>query len=116
MTGAQLRGLIEAMLGKNQVDDHVSGLTIKYDRTRPKGSRIVSATMVDGSQLSDAGTYNVIVNDFLATGGEGYDAGKRATSMRPLNIVDLDALIDYLKSLPEPITAPTEVRIAPVSP
>jgi 2',3'-cyclic-nucleotide 2'-phosphodiesterase (5'-nucleotidase family) len=116
MTGAQLRGLIEAMLGKNQVDDHVSGLTIKYDRTRPRGSRIASATMADGSQLSDARTYNVIVNDFLATGGEGYDAGKRATSMRPLNIVDLDALIDYLRSLPQPITAPTEVRIAPVSP
>jgi hypothetical protein len=29
--------------------------------------------------------------------------------------VDLDALINYLKSLPSPITAPTEVRIAPIS-
>jgi 5'-nucleotidase len=116
MNGVQLRGLLEAMLGRNSVDDHVSGLTIRYDRSKPKGSRLVSATMADGSQLNDAKTYNVIVNDFLATGGEGYDAGKRATASRPLNIVDLDALIDYLKSLPEPITAPAEVRIAPVSP
>jgi len=116
MTGAQLRGLIEAMLGKNQVDDHVSGLTIKFDRSKPKGSRIASVTMADGTPLADTKTYNVIVNDFLATGGEGYDAGKRATASRPLNIVDLDALIDYLKSLPEPITAPTEVRISPVAP
>ena len=63
-----------------------------------------------------AQTYNVIVNDFLATGGEGYNAGGRATAARPLKVVDLDALIDYIKSLPSPITAPTEVRIAPISP
>ena len=55
------------------------------------------------------------LNDFLATGGEGYDAGKRASSSRPLDIVDLDALIDYLRSLPSPFTAPREVRIAPVT-
>jgi 2',3'-cyclic-nucleotide 2'-phosphodiesterase (5'-nucleotidase family) len=115
MTGAQLRGLLEAVLGKNSVDDHVSGLTIKFDPSKPKGSRLVSATMADGTPLSDTKTYNVIVNDFLATGGEGYNAGGRAAASKPLNIVDLDALIDYLKTLPEPITAPTEVRITPVT-
>jgi len=75
----------------------------------------VSATMSDGSPLSDTRTYTVIVNDFLATGGEGYNAGQRATSMKSTNIVDLDALIDYLRSLPSPITAPAEVRIAPIA-
>lgn len=115
MTGSQLRGLLEAMLAKARVDDHVSGLNIKYDPSKPSGSRLISVTMSDGAPLSDAKTYNVIVNDFLATGGEGYDAGKRATASRSLNIVDLDALIDYLKSLPSPITAPTEVRISAVN-
>ena len=114
MTGAQLRGLLDAMLSK-PVNDHVSGLTITYDPWRPAGLRIVSATMADGSPLSDTRAYNVILNDFLATGGEGYNAAGRATASRPLNIVDLDALIDYLKSLPAPIAAPTEVRIAPVA-
>jgi 2',3'-cyclic-nucleotide 2'-phosphodiesterase (5'-nucleotidase family) len=116
MTGSQLRGLLEAMLARNSVDDHVSGLTIKYDPARAKGARIVSVTIADGTALSDTKTYNVIVNDFLATGGEGYNAGGRATVSKPLNIVDLDALIDYLKTLPDPITAPAEVRIAPISP
>lgn len=116
MTGSQLRGLLEAMLAKNSVDDHISGLTIKYDPSRAKGSRIVSVTMADGTPLSDTKTYNIIVNDFLATGGEGYNAGGRASVSKPLNIVDLDALIDYLKALPSPIVAPTEVRIAPISP
>ena len=115
MTGAQLRGLIEAMLGKQPVNDHVSGLTIRYDPSKPKGSRIVSVTTADGAPLSDTRSYNVVLNDFLATGGEGYNASGRATASKPLNIVDLDALIDYLKSLPAPITAPAEVRIAPIS-
>jgi 5'-nucleotidase len=114
MTGAQLRGLIELMVAKS-VNDHVSGATIRYDPSKPVGSRIVSVTMADETPLADNKTYNVIVNDFLATGGEGYNAGGRATGSRPLNIVDLDALIDYLKSLPSPITAPAEVRIAPIS-
>jgi len=115
MTGAQLRGLIEAMLGKQPVNDHVSGLTIRYDPSKPRGSRIVSVTTADGAPLSDARSHNVILNDFLATGGEGYNASGRATASRPLNIVDLDAFIDYLNSLPSPITAPSEVRIAPIS-
>jgi 2',3'-cyclic-nucleotide 2'-phosphodiesterase (5'-nucleotidase family) len=115
MTGVQLRGLLEAMLGKSSVDDHVSGMTVRFDPSKPKGSRLVSVTMADGSLLTDTKTYSVVVNDFLATGGEGYDAGKRASAMKSLNIVDLDALIDYLRSLPSPITAPTEVRIAPIS-
>jgi 2',3'-cyclic-nucleotide 2'-phosphodiesterase (5'-nucleotidase family) len=116
MTGAQLRGLLEAMLSKRAANDHVSGLTIRYDPSRPAESRLVSVTTADGSPLSDTKTYNVIVNDFLATGGEGYNAGGRATASRPTGVVDLDALIDYLKSLPNPIAAPTEVRIVPLSP
>jgi hypothetical protein len=55
------------------------------------------------------------MNDFLATGGEGYNAGGRATSSRPLKINDLDALVDYLGTLPQPVSAPIEIRIAPVS-
>jgi 2',3'-cyclic-nucleotide 2'-phosphodiesterase (5'-nucleotidase family) len=114
MTGVQLRGLLEQMLNKDRVNDHVSGLTIKYDPAKPAGSRIVSVTMADGTPLSDARTYNVIMNDFLATGGEGYNAAGRATSSRSLDIVDLDALINYMATLPSPIVAPTEVRISPV--
>ncbi|HEV7837366.1 MAG TPA: 5'-nucleotidase C-terminal domain-containing protein, partial [Gemmatimonadaceae bacterium] len=113
--GQQLRGLLEAMVGKKTVDDHVSGLSVRFDASKPAGSRIVSVTMADGMLLSDARSYNVIVNDFLATGGEGYNAGGRATSSRALNIVDLDAFNDYLRTLPQPIAAPTEIRIAPIS-
>ncbi|HLA14949.1 MAG TPA: 5'-nucleotidase C-terminal domain-containing protein, partial [Gemmatimonadaceae bacterium] len=115
MTGAQLRGLLEVMLAGSGPDDHVSGMTVRYDPTKPKGSRVVSVIMANGEPLSETRTYRVIVNNFLLAGGEGYDAGARATSSTALNIVDLDALISYLQQLPTPVTAPTEVRIAPIS-
>ncbi|HEU4749167.1 MAG TPA: 5'-nucleotidase C-terminal domain-containing protein [Gemmatimonadaceae bacterium] len=115
MTGAQLRGLLEVMLAGSGPDDHVSGMTVRYDATKPKGSRVVSVTMANGEPLSETRTYSVIVNNFLLAGGEGYNAGARATSSRALNIVDLDALISYLQQLPTPVTAPAEVRISPIS-
>jgi len=114
MTGAQLRGLLETMLASGRPDDHISGMTVTYDSTRASGSRIVSVTMADGQPLSDAPTYRVILNNFLLAGGEGYDAGARALSSAPIGKSDLDALIEYLQQLPAPVTAPTEVRIAPV--
>jgi 2',3'-cyclic-nucleotide 2'-phosphodiesterase (5'-nucleotidase family) len=89
-------------------------MMVKYDSTKSGGSRVVSVTMANGEALSDTRTYRVVVNNFLLTGGEGYDAGARATSSSPLNIIDLDALIRYLQQLPTPLTAPTEVRIAPI--
>jgi 2',3'-cyclic-nucleotide 2'-phosphodiesterase (5'-nucleotidase family) len=76
--------------------------------------RLASVTMANGEPLSDSRTYSVIVNNFLLAGGEGYNVGARGTSSIPLNIIDLDALIDYLRQLPTPVTAPTEVRIAAV--
>ncbi|MEX2109211.1 MAG: 5'-nucleotidase C-terminal domain-containing protein [Gemmatimonadaceae bacterium] len=115
MTGAQLRGLLEVMLGGQSVpDDHISGMTVTYDPAKPSGSRVASVTMTNGEPLSDSRTYRVIVNNFLLAGGEGYNIGARGTSSRSVNIMDLDALIDYLRQLPTPVTAPTEVRIAPV--
>jgi len=115
ITGGRLRELLEVMLAEGEPDDHVSGLMVKYDSSRPKGSRIVSATTANGEPLSDVKTYSVIVNNFVLHRGEGYDLESRAVSSTPLSIIDLDALIQYLQQLPTPVMAPTEVRIAPVA-
>ena len=110
MTGAQLRDYLEGVVARDEVRDHVSGVTIGYNPDLPVGKRIVSLTFPAGRTLADGATYNVIVNDFMATGGEGMGvpAGARST---PLGVVDLDALVSYLKSLPSPVRAPTEARI-----
>jgi 2',3'-cyclic-nucleotide 2'-phosphodiesterase (5'-nucleotidase family) len=110
MTGAEVREYFEKLLGGESVGVHISGATIGYDPSKPAGSRIVSLRLADGRTLSDNGTYNVIMNNFMATGGSnmGPPAGSQST---PLNIVDLDAVVDYVRTLKSPITAPTRARI-----
>jgi 5'-nucleotidase len=110
MTGVQLRDYLERVVSRDEVRDHVSGVTIGYNPDLPAGRRIVSLTFPEGHTLAEAGTYNVIVNDFMATGGEGMGPPQGAEST-PLGIVDLDALVSYLKSLPSPIRAPADARI-----
>jgi hypothetical protein len=70
--------------------------------------------MADGEPLIDSRTYTVIVNNFVLYRGEGYNVESRAISSAPLDVIDLDAFIRYLQQLPSPVTAPTEVRIAPI--
>jgi hypothetical protein len=47
----------------------------------------------------------------MALGGEGLGFTRGAIRTEPLSIVDIDALIAYLRKLPQPVHAPTEVRI-----
>ena len=110
MTGAQVREYFEKLLGGNEIPVHVSGITIGYNPEKPKGQRIVSLQLPAGRTLVDDAIYNVIVNNFMGTGGSnlGPPEGVRIT---PLDIIDLDALIGYVKTLKSPITPPSESRI-----
>jgi 2',3'-cyclic-nucleotide 2'-phosphodiesterase (5'-nucleotidase family) len=64
----------------------VSGLTVEADLSRPPGQRIVSLK-VDGAPLDDDRRYRIATNDFLARGGDGYDAFRDA----PHFLADNDA-------------------------
>ncbi len=50
----------------------VSGLRYTFDPAKPAGSRIVDVTMDNGSPLDPAKKYTVVINDFMAGGGDGY--------------------------------------------
>jgi 5'-nucleotidase len=75
--------------------------------------RLGTVTMSNGAPLDTAAQYRVILNDFMALGGEGLGFTSGAVRTEPLSLVDLDALIAYLRKQPQPVRAPTEVRIAP---
>ena len=110
MSGSDLREYLERLVARDELRDHVSGVMIGYNPDLPKGKRIISLTLPAGRTLSDGALYNVIINDFMATGGDNWlpPADARVT---PLNIVDLDALVGYMKMLPSPIKPPMETRI-----
>jgi 2',3'-cyclic-nucleotide 2'-phosphodiesterase (5'-nucleotidase family) len=93
---------------------HISGAVIEYDTTRTPGSRIVSAR-VGGAPLDDNRSYTVVLNDFEYTGGSGLGFGNAVRRAENLDLVDLDAFVDYLQHLPQPVSAPNDKRfvIAP---
>ena len=113
VTGKSLRGYLASLVNRTP-SVHVSGVTITYDSTKVGAARFVAATLSDGREIRDDAQYSVILIDFLVTGGDGLALTSGALHTDILPIADLDALVEYLKSLPQPIRAPTVVRIKPI--
>jgi hypothetical protein len=54
--------------------------------------------------------YTIVITDFLATGGLGLGFPDPSAVTNDLSILDLEASIAYLRSLPVPVRAPRERR------
>jgi 5'-nucleotidase len=115
VSGKSLRAYLEKLVGK-PLNAHISGVTITFDSTKAPGARIVSARLADGKEIREDAQYALILNDFLATGGDGLGVTTGALRTEILPIVDLDALVEYLKSRPQPVQAPADARIIVVPP
>jgi 5'-nucleotidase len=113
ITGAALREYLERIVARSTLNAHVSGVVVHYDPAKPAGARISSVTMSDGRPLDDRATYTITLNDFLVTGGDNLALPAGATPARSLDIIDLEALIDYSRSRPQPVAPPTERRLIP---
>jgi 2',3'-cyclic-nucleotide 2'-phosphodiesterase (5'-nucleotidase family) len=114
--GADMRRYFEKVVGGRRLSAWVSGVKIVYDSTRAPGSRITSLVLGDGRPLDDGATYSVVINDFMLTGGGSLDFPGQPIASEPTNVTDLDALIAYLKRLPQPINVPVEKRIRAANP
>lgn len=111
LNGAQLlEALEQGLTERGEPDTHVSGLTVTVDPSAPFGSRVRSATLEDGSVVLPSGEYTVTVNDFMAEGGSGYLVLTRGADVVRTGIVDLDALIEHLRSRPAPFPVPAQGR------
>jgi 5'-nucleotidase len=115
LTGAQILTLLNQQWQPQQDGTttvrilQVSGISYTYNDTRPLGDRIVSA-QVGGQPLNPAATYTVTVNSFLADGGDNFRVLREGTN-RIGGPVDLEALITYIQSLPQPFSYAAEGRI-----
>jgi hypothetical protein len=80
-----------------------------YDTSRAPGQRLVSATLARGGAIRPDGRYTLVLNDFMATNA---DYGPPSSlSVEPLRISDLEALIRWAGSRPQPIQPDTTARI-----
>jgi 5'-nucleotidase len=115
VNGKGLRDYFERLVAR-RINVHISGAKLTYDSTKTTGPRLVSAELADGRQIRDDATYTIVMTDFLVTGGDGLSLAASALKTEPLNIVDLDAIIDYVRALPQPVRAPAEPRITATAP
>lgn len=117
MTGAGVREALEQQWGPEQGGAerfywlHVSGLRARWDASAPLGRRIVSLTDSDGKPMDPQRTYTVVMNSFLADGGDGFTAFSDVKD-RVNGPNDLDALIAYMASNPNVV--PATDRTGPV--
>ena len=82
-----------------------------YDLSRPTGQRIVSAEL-GGKPIDPAARYRVTVNNFLASGGDGFSVLTQGIDTFDAGL-DLDALEAWLATNPE---APEVGRARNVTP
>ncbi|MEO8560905.1 MAG: 5'-nucleotidase C-terminal domain-containing protein [bacterium] len=110
LTGESLQTYLARMVSR-RLNAHVSGVSITYDSTKSGNARFVSATLAGNKRIDPKGTYRLILNDFLATGGDGLGLTKAAIKTEVLETSDLDAFMEYLRTRSQPVTAPAEIRI-----
>ena len=60
----------------------MSGLTVRYDPSRPAGRRVLSIS-VGNAPLNPNKIYRVATNDFLARGSDGYTTFGTAKALLP---------------------------------
>ncbi|MEK6768491.1 MAG: 5'-nucleotidase C-terminal domain-containing protein [Gemmatimonadota bacterium] len=111
VTGVVLRQALEHAAGGGDARAHVSGVRVRVDPRAPEGRRVTSITLENGRPIEDSTHYVLAVPDFMASGGSGY-AMLRGLPAENTGVVDLDAFIDYLRQLPQPIrVVPSEPRV-----
>ena len=111
--GHALRQYVERLVDERAPGAHISGATVHYDSRRPVGARVQSMTLASGERVRDDGRYALVMSDFMATGGDGLQLTAAITPEK-LKIVDVEALRDYLRQLPQPVAPPSERRLIDV--
>jgi 5'-nucleotidase len=109
VSGKVLKQALEHALAGDGPDAHVAGIVVWYDPGKPSGRRVQRLRLTNGTGVDDGRTYTLAVGDFLAAGGGGYTMLQGAPSGE-VGVTDLDALIQYLAVLRQPISAPDDRR------
>ncbi len=83
----------------------VSGLRYTFDLARPAGDRVVKVevrTKEGFLPLDPGATYRVVVNNFIANGGDGFTVLKEAQGYRvDTGFADAESFMEYLQELKE---------------
>jgi len=102
LRGSQIYALLEEQWnggrditrGLLQVSD---GFTYAWDPKRPVGSKVVpGSVMLNGAPVAQDSSYRVVVNNFLAEGGDAFPTFAQGSERAETGVRDIDALAGYL--------------------
>lgn len=97
MKGRDIRALFEHGAGlTNGILQVSKSVAMTYDEKKPVGSRVVAVT-IKGEPLDDEKIYKLLTSNFLADGGDGFQAFSRRLSYKNTSVEMLQAMIKYLK-------------------
>lgn len=99
LKGSDLKRVIEnGILNTNVGWVQFSGMKVYYDPTAPAGNRITSMRLPDGTKIEADTYYTVVTNDFMATGGDGYNFSG-ARNMVDTGMPIRDAMVNEIRTL-----------------
>jgi len=75
----------------------LKGTVIKYNESFPYGKRVIYCS-INGKLLDEKSTYKILTNNFLAEGGDGFLAFKKATAKKDTHIEVIQTMIEYMKT------------------
>jgi len=99
LTGAQIKAVLEQCFPPVATSTkmlQVSGIKYTVQLSAPANAKIIGLTLADGTPINPVTTYRVAVNNFLATGGDGFTVFKQGTNQFNTGISDITALVDYV--------------------
>lgn len=116
LTGAQLKDLLEqqwADPARPRILQISKGFSYVWDGSKPLGKHVIAERMtLNGEPIERARNYRITVNNYLASGGDGFTVLKGATAAR-FGVYDVDALYVYFQAN-SPISPSSPARIARV--
>ncbi len=126
LTGKTLKAILEHGVARSGAGEdgepgrfpQVSGISFKFDTTKPAGNR-VTEIMVGGKRLAETAKYTLATSDFLVSrGGDGYTMFKDAKVLTPAETSPKDSEVfeEAIKNAPDKTIAPViENRIVKIN-
>lgn len=117
MTGAQVRSVLEQQFGGcgGQTTARVMQIssTLKYESDPGAAACAdkIGTIWIKGTEVQPTDTYRVTMNNFMATGGDGFTVFNDGTDALG-GAQDIDALVDYFEAH-SPLAVPALDRIVP---
>ena len=114
LSGSDLEVILNEQITTRGLDYHISGFkyTYTYD-DESKTGKVVDLLLPDGTKIDPNQEYTVVINNYMY-GNIGTSFGTLSTDME-VGPVDIDATVDYVKSLTSPFEYKAEGRIQKVN-